>query len=216
MNGRKMSSVALLVALVLTPALAAAPLPGPKKATPEDIAKAEAAVKAALAGFKSEGGRVTHIKDDAVEKALPGKIVFAVLWRRYLGPAPPTGLSTSNVFVVDSQGKVTPLINAAALQKYLKEAVAPVTDDAAARDAVHACARLGYEMAQDGYYKFQVVDEAIKVEPARDGGRTAAVRTAVVEGGDGEISLLLKFDDVGKLTGLEERVKVRPGVRPVF
>jgi hypothetical protein len=215
MNGQKMTAALLAAAVALASALAA-PQPDPKKATPEDIDKAAAAVKAYLANVKGDYGVVTHIKDDAVEKALPGKIFFAVLFRQYpVGRPAPQGLSASNVFVVDGQGKATPLPNAAALQKYLKESVAPVKDDAAAKDAAHACARLGQELVQDGFYKFQIMDDAIKVEPGKGGGRTAAAKTVVMQGGNGEIGLVAKFDDAGKLTDLEESVKVRPGPRPI-
>jgi len=215
MSGRNARCGLLVAALALTPALAATREPEPKKATAEDIARAEAAVKKFLEGVKGDYGQVTSIKDDAVEKALPGQLFFAVLYRQYpVGRVPPQGLSASNVFAVDGQGKVTPLPNAAALQKYLKEAMPPAKGDAAATDAARACARLDQELHQDGFYKFEIMGQ-VKVEQDKGGARTAVVRTVVMQGGNGDITVVAKFDDVGKLTGVEETAKLKPGPRPI-
>jgi hypothetical protein len=216
MNRQTLRLALLAVALILAcgPATGA-PAPEQKKITPEDIAKGEAAVKAQLEKMKGAGAGVTYVKDDAVEKALPGQMFFAVLFRQYpVGRVPPEGLSASNVFAVDLQGQVTVCPNAAALNKYLKTALPPVKNDDQAKDAGRAYARLSQEFHQDGFFKFQVMDDATKVGMEK-GGRTATVKYVVMQGGNGDVEVVVKFDPEGKFLEAVETAKIKAGPRPI-
>src|SRR5258708_3973095 len=87
----------------------------------------------------------------------------------------------------------------------------PTADDGA-KDAVRAWLRLSQEYQQDGFYKFQLMDDSTKV--AKDGdARVASGKTVVMQGGNGEINASLKFDEDGKLVKVTEEVKIKPGPR---
>jgi hypothetical protein len=185
-----------------------------KKLTPEDIAKAEAAVKKDLENRKGGMAQVTYIKDAAVEKVLPGVACFAVLFRQYpVGRVPPEGLSASNLFVVDAAGKVTPLPNEKKLQEFVQTARVTVKDDAQAKDAARAYVRLAQELHQDGFYKFELMDEATKAETIKN-GRQATARVVVMQGGNGTIDVTLTFYEDSFSKAVVD-AKLKPGPRPI-
>jgi len=209
-------TVALLTAALAWAALTdAAPVPPEKKLTPEDLAKAEAAVKKDLEGRQGGNtGRVTFIKDEAVERALPGQACFAVLFPQYpVARISPPGLSPSNVFVVDREGKVLPLPNEEKLLKFVQGALPPVRSDDAAKDAARAYARLAQELFQDGFYKFELMDDSTRVSEIKN-GREAVARVVVMQGGNGTIDVTLDFYENG-LAKAKVDAKLRPGPRPI-
>jgi hypothetical protein len=187
-----------------------------KKLSPEDVAKAEAAVKKDLAGRPAgDAARVTFIKDAAVERALPGQACFAVLFPQYpVARVAPPGLSSSNVFVVDRDGKIQPLTTEQKLTQYVQANAAPAKTDDQAKDAARAYARLAQELHQDGFYKFELMDDATKVEKA-GAGRNATAKVVVMQGGNGTIDVVVALDEAGKVDKAKVDAKLKPGPRPI-
>jgi hypothetical protein len=66
---------------------------------------------------------------------------------------------------------------------------------------------------QDGYYKFEVLEDSLKVTRV-DGGQKASGRVIVTGGGNGDIVATLTFDATGKLIKLEHTARLKPGPRP--
>jgi hypothetical protein len=212
---RRFTAALLGFALALSGARGAAPAPEKKPATPEEVMKAQEAVQKYLEQIKGAQARVQHIKDDAVEKVLPGSIFFAVLYPQFpVGRVPPKGLSVSNVFFVTPEGKVEAVPGAERLLPLVRDRLSPVRSDAEARDVVRAYVRLVQEFSQDGFYKFVLMDEATAAKE-EGGKRTATAKVVVMQGGNGEITASLTFDADGKLTGASVAGKLQPGPRPI-
>jgi hypothetical protein len=74
--------------------------------------------------------------------------------------------------------------------------------------------RLTEEFTQDGFFKFSIPKESLTaVKP--NGAWRASGKVVVAQGGKGEITANLNFDEAGKLTKIEETNTVKPGVRPI-
>jgi hypothetical protein len=203
-------TAALLVASAVTITASGGPAPEAKP-TPESIAKAEKAVKEHLEKLKGTGAAVQYIKDDAVEKVLPRYYLFAVLFRQFpVGRVPPKGLTASNLFAVDADGKVTTLTDAKKLEKFFQSNLAAVKEEAQMKTTIRAWLRLTQQYHQDGFYTFGIMDDAIKVE-----GKTSRGTVVAMKGGSGTLTASFTFDDAGKLAKVSEEAKFRPGPRPI-
>jgi hypothetical protein len=175
--------------------------------------KAEQAVKEYLAKLKApEPQTLKAITDEAVTASLPDVTCFAVTFRQYpiaiLAPEP---LKSGNVLAV-KDGKVEPISDRAALEKFLKANLKPVKDEAGAKAAAYTWVRLSQELHQDGFFKFSIPKDDVKAEGAK-----AASAKAVVDpqgGNKGEIVVGLAFAD-GKLAKAEEKANVQAGIRPI-
>src|SRR5262249_21343694 len=128
----------------------------------------------------------------------------------------PEGLNDANLFAVprDKDGKLELVKDDKELEKFFRAHAAPADADAKAKDAVHGWLHLSAALVQDGFYKFSVLEDSTKVA-AEKGGRKASGKLIVTEGGKGEITATLTFDEAGKLTKVDETKKVVPGVRPI-
>jgi hypothetical protein len=198
---------------MLLPGLASAK--DKEKPSEDDIKKAQKLVNDRLGELKAEGGAVERITDDAVDKAFPGHIFFSVLFRQYpVGRAVPEPLKASSIFAVSPEGKLKLLTDKKGLEDYFKSNVEPATADKAAQDATLAWLRFTEQLVQDGFYAFKTVDEATKVEKAKD-GRTASARGSATKGGNGDINVSLTFDEKGKLSKVDEKTELKPGPRPI-
>ena len=171
--------------------------------------KGQKAADGYLTGLKTDTKAVA-ITDDAVGKALPGHLFYAVVFRQYpVGVEPPAPLKSGNVLAV-KDGKVTPLSDVPTLEKFFKENAAAVKDDAAAKAAATAWVRLSQEIHQDGFFKFSIPEKEVT------GDAATATAKAVVEqkGGDsGDVAVTLTFKD-GKVSKVDEKVSLKAGVRP--
>jgi hypothetical protein len=178
-----------------------------------NVTKVEINPTASDAKKAGEGKFVKYNKDEALENTLPDHIFFAVLFRQFpVGRVPPQGLKASNVFVVDKDGKVKVLTNAKELEELFKASVTAKSDNQL-KDAARSWLLLAQEFTQDGFYKFSLMDDSTKV--SEDNGKKVATgKVVVMQGGNGEITATLTFDD-GKLTKAETDVKVKPGPRPI-
>jgi hypothetical protein len=205
---------AALLGLVCTLA-AAAPAPEKEKLTPEEVARAEKAVKDHLEKIKGAHGNVQVIKDEPLARLFPRYAFITVLYRQFpVARVLPEGLKASNVFAVGADGKFKLLNDAKGLEEFFKANLPPVTSADQAKDVARAWVRLGEEFHQDGFFKFTLMDDSTRVEGG-DEGRTASALVVVMQGGNGSYAATVKLDSRGRLVKVEEMSKIRPGPRPI-
>jgi hypothetical protein len=186
-----------------------------EKPSMEDVKKAEKIVTDRLGELKADAGKVERIAEDAVDRAFPDRLFFSVLFRQFpIARAVPKPLKASNVFAVSPEKKLQLVTDAKELEAYFKETLEPVKTDKSAQDVALAWLRFSEQFAQDGFYKFKTVEEASRVESAKD-VRTASARGTATEGGTGEINVALTFDETGKLSKVVEKIELKPGPRPI-
>src|SRR5262249_37005275 len=149
--------------------------------------------------IKGTNAGVTPIKDELIEQVLPKTTFFAVRYRQYpIAMKTPEGLKASNVCAVGPDGKVQILTDTDGLLKFFQANLTAAKTDDQVKDATRAWLRLSQELKQDGYYKFKLMDDSTKVETAK-GAKTGTGKVVVMDGGNGEISVTLNFDEGGKL-----------------
>jgi hypothetical protein len=157
---------------------------------------------------------VVPISDKTVERIFPEYRFFVVSFRQYpLAQVAPKPLKTRNLFVVAKVGQVQHLTDPKGLEKLFRTGLAAVTDETSAKDSAEAWLRLTEEFIQDGFFKFSIPKESLKAVKA-NGAWRASGKVVVADGGKGEITVALTFDEAGKLTKVEETNTVKPGVRP--
>jgi hypothetical protein len=183
----------------------------------EVVAKAKAQVNEALERLRVSWARVEPVTNEAVSRAFADYVFFSVLFRRYpVAQVPPRPLKPSNLYAVRRSKEEAPhlLTSPGELETFCRTALARAEDDARAKDAVRAWLQLTTVFVQDGYYKFSLVDESVRVS-RRGADREARGRVVVMAGGNGEIAVTLRFDAAGVLVKADEQVRVRPGPRPI-
>ena len=213
---RALAAVACGFSLSMTGA--AAPVPDPAKraiATPEEIDKAKKAVQQDLEALQAKSGSLQYLNAAALGELFPDQLFFSVLFRRYpVASLPGPPLKGSNVYVVaKATGKLRRLTEVKELEDFVREALPAIRDVNQAKNAVRAWLELAQVFAQDGYYKFSLIEEATKAEPDA-GGIKASGKVIVMSGGNGAISVAMTFDKNGKLIRLEPASKLKPGPRP--
>jgi hypothetical protein len=180
----------------------------------EDSAKAEKAVKDFLADKKADAP-VTPVTDDALTKLFPGTSFCAVVFRQYpVARVAPEPFKAQNVFAVSKDGKLVHLTDAKGLEGYFKDNLKGVKDDDGAKLAAQAWLALSQTFRQDGFYKFSVPKDDLKATEEK-GERKASGKLVVTQGGKGDLTATLTFDDKGKLAKVAEESAIKPGVRPI-
>ena len=223
MVARITSIIALLGVLLGAGSGPAAPSPDdkdkqPAKPTAEEIQMAEKAIRDKFEPLKNADDKLlVRITDDAVARALPGRVVFAAVFPQYpvarLAPEP---LKLQNVFVVDNDGKVEHVTDAKGLEKLFRSALAPVKDDGAAKDAAQAWLRLSEELHQDKFYQFAIPEKDLAAEKEKDGRKVTGKAVVEPKGGNqGQIDVALVFDADGRLVKADEKADLKPGIRPI-
>jgi hypothetical protein len=229
------AAVAIMAALACSYGSATAAELEMGKQSAEVIATAKKSVTDHLEILKGNAAVVSHIQDEALERILPDRLCFAVLFRQHPAPRiPPDGLKVSNVFIVlrgeklaapveqyDAQvsapapprPKVVVLTGTQDLQEFYKTTVF-AKEESEIKDAARAWLRLSQEFAQDGFYGFSLMDDSIKVTEDH-GAKVVRGKVVVMKGGNGEINATLTFDERGQLAKAEEDVKLKPGPRPI-
>src|SRR5262245_27666803 len=97
-----------------------------------DVQKAEQAVVDKLKELKVEGSKPVLVKDEVVSRALPGQVVFALVFPQYpVARVPQPPLGAQNLFAVGADGKVNLVTNRGALEDLFKKSAAPVKDEKA-------------------------------------------------------------------------------------
>jgi hypothetical protein len=180
----------------------------------EDSAKAEKAVKEFLADKKVDAP-ITPVADDALTKLFPGSSFFAVVFRQYpVARVPPAPFKAQNVFVVPKDGKLVHLTDTKGLEDHFKDNLKGVRDDDGAKLAAQAWLALSQTFRQDGFFKFSVPKDDLKATKEK-GERKASGKLVVTQGGKGDLTATLTFDEKGKLAKVVEENAIKPGVRPI-
>jgi hypothetical protein len=181
----------------------------------DDVKKAQKEVDTYLADLKGPTPRVKPITDEAVQRALPGFVYFEVLFPQYpVGRLPPPPLKVGNVLAVKGK-EVTAITGEKDLEKFCKANLAPVKAEAAAKEAAQAWLRLSEALHQDGFYEFTIPEKSLSVTPGKDGLQVEGKAAVEPKGGNkGEIKVEMSFDPTGKLSNVEEKAKLVPGIRP--
>ena len=197
---------AVIVALVFALQAAAAP-------TAEEIKKGEQAVADKIKELKGGQGLMPtrHVGDGSLDKLFAGQLFFAAHIRQYpvaIAPVEGSKIKSQNLFAV-KDGKVEHLTEVKQLEKIFQSLPA-AKDEAAKKEVARAWAAVAPEFRQDGFYKFQINADALKVD-----GNQATSQVIVMQGGAGMITYTLAFDDPGKVKEVKEDAKVREGPRPI-
>jgi hypothetical protein len=173
-------------------------------------------VKEELSKLKGEQAKVEAVTKAPLSQTFPKTSFCSVFYRRYpVAIVPPESLAASSVFAVPrgDGGKPRPLTNSEQLEGFFKRNINPVRSADEAKNVLRAWLELAQVFEQDGYYKFEVLEDSLKVAAA-DGGLKASGRVIVTAGGNGDITATLTFDAGGKLTKVEHSAKLKPGPRP--
>jgi hypothetical protein len=180
---------------------------------PEKAKKAVAAVKGDLDKRKAVGPLLVWKDEKALAKLFPEYQFVAIRFRQYpiAQPQPEDlGLPAGSVTAVKGD-KIEYLKDAKALEKFFTDHQAKVKGEDDAKQALSAWLALTQEYRQDGFYRFDILPKEFAVE---DSGQTIRGRAVVMQGGNGEIAVTLKFKD-GKLAKVDETAKIHEGVRPI-
>jgi hypothetical protein len=176
-------------------------------------------VEKKLAEFKgAERGQVIPVADDAAARAFPGCSFYVVRFRQYpIAQVPPAPLTANNLFVVKPDGSVAHLRDAAAMEHFFRETLAPIRTTSVARDAASAWLRLSEEFHQDGFFEFAAARDSVRVASTQARGLSVTGKVAVIPhgGNTGEIVAALTFDQAGTLVKVTETARVQKGVRPI-
>jgi hypothetical protein len=204
---------ALLIGMSL--AVLAGPAPAQQKEPdlPKRARKAVAAVKADMDKRKAVGPEIVWKAEKALAKRFPDYEFVAVRFRQYPIPQPqPEGLDLgpANVFAVKGD-KLQYLKDTKALEQFFKDHQPRVKGEDEARQVLSAWLALSQEYRQDGFYRFDILAKEFAV---KDSGQTVRGRAVVMQGGNGDLAVTLKFKD-GKLARVEEIAKIQEGVRPI-
>jgi hypothetical protein len=167
-----------------------------------------------LAGIRgAKAGQLADLTDDVLTHALPETRFSTLRFRRYpVAQAVSAPLKSSNLIVEPENGKAE-LVTEESLESAFRKMLGPVDDDASAARAVKAWLRLTEALRHDGYYKFSIPDDSVKVV-MDDGKRVARGKLIVTQGGKGELEAKLTFGGPRKVV-IEQNGKIRPGVRPI-
>lgn len=217
MTARTTTRAALtcLALLAWATATSAAPAPKEGKLKPEDVAKAEKAVKDYLEKIKGGYGTVTHVKDERLEKLFPRHAFFFVLYRQFpVGRIPPKGLKSANVLAVGTDAKVQVLEAGTKLLKFFDAHLKAAKTEAQMKDIARAYLRLAQDFRQDGFFSFELMDDATKVTTEKK-DKVATATAVVMKGGSGTLTVKLTFDDEGLLKQASENSKLKRGPRPI-
>jgi hypothetical protein len=209
---RWMGFICLLTAVAVGTLHAADPAP---EKLSEETAAALKQAQAKLAELKAEGMAPRPIVDRSLERAFPGYGFAAAHMRQFpVARLAPEGLGNNNLFILGKDGKLELLMDGKALEKFFKTTLPAIKEDAAAADVARAWVRLSQEFRQDGFLEFKLQDDSTKV--TADGkGRKAQAKAVLMAGGNGELGVVLTFDEAGKLTEVTETAPIKSGVRPV-
>ncbi len=205
---RLLSATGCLAAL-----LSCGAAPGGDKAASKQGGKGEQQLTDYLKLRNVNGGQVVPITAAPLAQTFPDYQFFAVRFRQYpVARVLPEGMKASNLFAVRGD-KVETLKTGQGLKGFFRSHAPAVKEEEDAAPVLQSWLWLTQEFVQDGFYKFEI-DKSISAE--RKGGRLSVTgREVVMAGGNGEIRATLTFDQGGKLEKAVEKVKVRPGPRPI-
>jgi len=198
----------LIVFMLAFPMGAFAP-PTPPDWPPPDgnESPARKLVDARLAVMNARMATVTPITADAVRKGFPKDTILAVRFRQYpVAIVVPEPLKFSNIFAVRGN-KLTEISAVTGLKTWFGRSIAR---SMTWMETMRAWLILSSELKQDGFFKFELLEESLRPVP----GRAIQGRIVVKAGGTGEILATITRLKNGTLS-IEETNTVKPGVRPI-
>jgi hypothetical protein len=179
------------------------------------IRNTQAALEKRL-GKRTKNAVIYPVRSDALARVLPAFLVYAVRYPRYpVAVRPPAPLKAQNLFIVDADGQMDDVSDFKGLEDFFRANVGNGLRKADVKDAAVAWLALSQELVQDGFFKFSIPDDAIKVGRARAGLQVfarAVVRPGM--GNQGYIQVTITFDTTGQLDSITEEKKIRTGTRP--
>ncbi len=207
-----------ILGLVLAFAMSAARAADEKKPSKEDEAAIQA-VQERLRELKAENVlRLQPVGGEALERVFPGRrFVLGFVPTFPVARALPEGSKVKghNLFVV-KDGKVQKqLTDSKQLGTFFEESLPAARKDEELKDAARAWLLLSQSFLQDGFYKFTLSEDSLKVTPGEKNTRKVTGQLVVTAGGNGTVTATLTFDETGKLSGMAESSKLRPGPRPI-
>jgi hypothetical protein len=203
-------------------------LPAPAEKKPDDPVKKDdgprPAVEAWLKANVKGGGELpapAEVGAAELRAVFPKHRFFTMLFRQFpVGRMVPEPLGSANLFAVseaDKEGKreVTHIKSAKELQDFYAKVLAHPKDEKELRAAAHGYCLLRSELAQDGFFKFEV-DPSKFVVNIGDATDRVTARIAVAEGGgnSGGIDVTLTFQ-VGAAPEVSEKEQLKAGIRPI-
>lgn len=200
------SRVILVCALLLGPSVALAEKPDSKKVL--------AAVKTQLNTLKAPGAVMEVLKDAAVDKTFPEHVFVTVLYPQFpVARAVPKPLKPACLYVQGGDGKLTLLADLQALNDYFGRNVKARKTDEEIKNASKAFLKLYQHFQQDGFYAFALMDGETKIEMG-ERGKECTVVSVVMKGGNGKMTLVVKFNPEGNYIGVSTSQLLERGPRP--
>jgi hypothetical protein len=178
--------------------------------------KVQKSLENRLAQLKARGAVVGRITDDAVARAFPAHLIFAVRFPQYPAPVrPPAPLRAQNLFLVDRDGQMEHLFDFKGLEAFFRETLAKVLKEKEAETAARAWLRMSQELMQDGFLTFEIRGDGVKVAPALSGLRATARAVVKPEAGNkGHLQVMMWFGLTGDLERVQEDQEIVRGKRP--
>lgn len=195
--------------------------PGATRATAEEAADARGRelLSRKLATLQgAEGGQIIPVTEEALNRAFAGHLFYVLRFRQYpVQRETPEPLQPNNLFVVRPDDRIDHLADPEALETFFRAALRPVRTEAQAREAGRAWLRLAQEFHQDGFFRFEIPEDALSVRPTDTGGReiTGKARVKPQGGNAGDIVATLTFGPSGELAKVAETVTLKRGIRPI-
>lgn len=172
-----------------------------------------------LAEYKGVDRRqVAPLKNEPLSRAFPIYSFYVLRFRQYpVARAHPEPLKANNLFIVKPDESVEHVVDTKKLKDFFRAALAPIKTEAEARDTAEAWLQLAQEIYQDGFFRFSIPEDSIRVTAMKDGGLGVSGKAVVNQqgGNNGEISASLTFDPAGLLKNVSESVQLRRGIRPI-
>lgn len=155
------------------------------------------------------------VQGDVLKNGRPMMFYVGRMRQGAVATVVPPPLSFSNVFAIDTSNKNEVMLITTA--EGLKDCLAKVAAATAktANECTRLCLGLAMELAQDGSYTFTIPADGVKVEKKKD-GTTVGTGKAVVDEktGSGQVEVTLTFGKDGKLSKVDMKKDLKPGMRP--
>jgi hypothetical protein len=170
-----------------------------------------------LAKLKARPAVVRQVTNDSLARVFPAVLVFSVRFPLYpRAVRPPPGLKANNLFIVDDRdSEPEQVINFKELEAYFRAHLAPVKGKRQAGDVARAWLWMSQELSQDGFLRFSMPADAVKV--GLEITTLKAIGRATVKpekGNKGHIQVTITFDVGGLLEDVKETKDITPGTRP--
>jgi hypothetical protein len=195
----------LALVLYLTSALAA-----------NDIAPAETQLKDYLRGITgSEGGRSHALTRDGIPETFPDFVLFSHIFPKFpvarLAPEP---LKSTNIIAIPKakSQKIVLMTDTKELETFFQKHARAVKKPNEADETAKAWLRAVAELHQDGFFKFTITSQGVKIE----GTKMIIAGEARVDPQNmdkGEIRAQLTFEN-GQLLTVDTKVNISAGMRP--